>query len=264
MLAYSGGLDLRLAATALVVAIGLGLTAPQAAVAQTASGAATGIQIVAAARPPYMIDQDSQAAGPAVEMVLALAQATGIDPAIRLMPFQRAVIALDQGNTLYPALLRTPQRENRYTWIGEVFADRAVFFTRRGTPVVNRLEVARQFDRINVMRGSELQMMLQSFGINEIEPTNSEVDNARLLQAGRTEVWFALKAVGRATWTELGFTPAELQSGDTFATMPFWITVSNNTDPALVARLRAAYQALRRDGRYDHIVAPLRKLDSGF
>lgn len=248
---------MRLAAVILGCTIWLGFAPPV-----PAQGG--GLQIVATSRPPYMVDRDGQAGGPAIELALEIARATGVAPSVRILPFQRAVLALDQGNTLYPALLRTPQREGRYIWIGEVFADRAVFFTRRGEPVVNRLDVARRFERITVMRGSELQSMLQSFGINEIEPTNSEIDNARLLQAGRTEVWFALKAVGRATWTELGFAPGDLQSGDTFATMPFWITVSPSTDDATVAKLRAAYQAMRKDGRYNHIVAPLHKLDSGF
>ena len=71
----------------------------------------------------------------------------------------------------------------------------------------------------------------------------------------------ALRAVGRATWTELGFTPQDLQTGDTIATMPFWLVASNNISPVTVTRLRAAYQQLRRDGQYDRIVGPLRKLD---
>lgn len=219
------------------------------------------VQIVATARPPYMVDLDGRATGPAIELVGLVAQAAGIDPAVRLMPFQRALLALEQGETLYPALLRTPQREGNFQWIGEIFTDRAVFFTRRGSPVVNQIETLRLLPRLNVLRGSELQSLLLSFGIIDLEASNSETDNARLLQAGRIDAWFALRAVGRATWAELRFPLQDLQAGDTIATMPFWLVASSSTAPETMARLRAAYQQLRRDGRYDRIIEPLRRLD---
>ena len=182
-----------------ILVLGIGLFA----IGGTAWAQSAAIQIIAAARPPYVVEQDGLGAGTAVELVQHLARTTGIDPTVRILPFQRAVMALDQGSSLYPALLRTPPRENRYTWIGEVYADRAVFFTRTSSPVVNSLDAASRLPRISVMRGSELQVMLQSFGLENFETTNSEADNARLLRAGRIDGWFALRAIGRATWAAL-------------------------------------------------------------
>lgn len=218
-------------------------------------------QIIGTARPPYISDANGRGIGPAADLVRLLAEAAGMDPTVRILPFQRAVLALDQGGVLYPALLRTPQREAKYLWIGEVFTDRAVFMTRRGSPVVNSLEAARQLGRINVMRGSELQTMLQSFGVTDIEASNNENDIARLLRAGRIDGWFAPRAVARATWVGLDFDPAELQAGEVFATLPFWIAASADLPGETVAKLRSAYRALRSDGRYDRIIAPLLKLE---
>lgn len=229
----------------------------QAPAAQTAS-----LQIVGARRPPYVTEQNGVGSGPAVELVQPLARAIGIDPTVRILPFQRAVMALDQGNTLYPALLRTPQRESRYIWIGEVYADRAVFFTRRSAGAVGSLEAVRQLPRISVMRGSELQGMLKSFGLENFETTSSETDNARLLQAGRIDGWFALRAVGRATWADLNFIQSELRASEAFATLPFWIAASSNLPKETANTLRAAYRAMRADGRYRRIVAPLVALEN--
>ncbi|WP_409741471.1 substrate-binding periplasmic protein [Ferrovibrio sp.] len=235
----------------------LALPAGQA-VAQKADPSA--LQIVAPPRPPYIFDEGGIASGPAVELVQHLARSIDSNPTVRLLPFQRAVLALDRGNTLYPALLRTPQREKRYIWIGEVFADRAVFFTRRETPTVNVLDAARTLPVIGVMRGSELQYILQSLGLEQIEANASENDNARLLQAGRIESWFALEAVGRATWRGLDFNPVDLRSGEPFALLSFWIAASANLPPDTVAKLRTAYRAMRSDGRYQRIIAPLAAL----
>lgn len=220
------------------------------------------VQLIGASRPPYVIEQDGLGTGPAVELLQVLAGAIHADTTVRIVPFQRALLALEQGGTLYPALLRTPQRENRFIWIGEVYADRAVFFTRRGAAPVSNLGAARELERVVVMRGSELQGMLQSFGLENFETTNSEIDNARLLQAGRIDGWFALRAVGRATWSALQFNPAELQASDAFATVPFWIAASADLPPDTVAALRAAYRTMRTDGRYRRIIAPLLALEA--
>ena len=219
------------------------------------------LQILGAARPPYVIDSDGYGAGPAIELLQILARSVGADQVVRIVPFQRALLALEQGGTLYPALLRTPPRENRFTWIGEVYTDRAVFFTRREAAPVGSLAAVRELPRVSVMRGSELQGMLQSFGLENFETTNSEIDNARLLQVGRIDGWFTLQAVGRATWAQLKFDPADLQAGNAFATVPFWIAGSADLPADTVTRLRTVYRAMRDDGRYGRIIAPLLALE---
>lgn len=220
------------------------------------------IQIVSPERPPYVFDAGGMGRGPAVDLVRRVAEAAGIDPAVRILPFQRAILALDSGSTLYPALLRTPQRESRYQWIGEVFDDRAVLFTRTGAPAVSDVAGARQLERISVMRGSELQSLLQSFALRNVESNIAETDNARLLQAGRIDGWFTLRTVGRATWTLLGFDARDLHAGEPFAQMSFWIAASHDLPAATVARMRAAYDRLRKSGEYNRIIAPLRALPS--
>jgi polar amino acid transport system substrate-binding protein len=249
----------------------LALWGAPAALAQTpvqlpaqapAAEAARPVQIIAAVRPPYVTEQGGTARGPAIDLLLLLAREAGLAPAIRVLPFQRALMALEQGGMLYPALLRTPQREGRFAWIGEVYVDRAVVFTRADAVPVGNVAAARALPRISVMRGSELQGMLQSFGLENFETANNETDNARLLQAGRIDGWFALRAVGRATWSELRFNPAELRAGEPFATLPFWIAGSTDLPADTLAALRSAYRAARADGRYRQLVAPLLALEN--
>lgn len=217
------------------------------------------LQIVSAERPPYVYDTEGTGSGPAVDLVLKVVPADLAERQVRILPFQRAVLALDSGGTVYPALLRTPPREARYQWIGEVFEDRAVLFTLAPQPPVGSVGAARQLDRISVMRGSELQVLLQSFALPNVESNIAEADNARLLQAGRIDGWFTLRTVGQATWRLLGFAPRALKAGEPFAMMSFWIAASADLPAATVGRLRAAYDRLRRSGEYGRIVAPLRE-----
>src|SRR3546814_1322887 len=76
--------------------------------------------------------------------------------------------------------------------------------------------------------------------------------------AGRIDGWFTLRTVGRATWQLLGFAARDLQAGEPFAQMSFWIAASHDLPAATVIRLRAAYDRLRKSGEYNRIIAPLR------
>lgn len=216
------------------------------------------VAVITPLRPPYVVDAGAGFAdGPAVRLVQRLAEIVGIDPAVQVVPFERAVMTLDRGDTLYPALLRTPGREGKYQWIGEVHADAAVMFTRRDTQPAPTLAGAAHFSTITIMRGSELVTLLRTAGLANVRTANSEIDNARMLAAGRVDAWFAPAAVGRATWNALGYEPAGLRAGPAMAALSFWVAASQNLAPATVARLRDAYRELRASGEYDRIVAPL-------
>lgn len=217
------------------------------------------IRIVTPVRPPYVVDSGNGTAdGPAVRLVQRLALEAGIDPAVSIVPFERALLTLDRGNTLYPALLRTADREARFQWIGEVFADDAVLFTRTGTETAGTLADAGRFRSITVMRGSELVTVLRTAGLANFRTADSEIDNARMLAAGRVDAWFATAAVGRATWDGLGLDKKLLVVSAPVEPLSFWVAVSRNVPPAVVDRLGKAFAALRASGEYDRIIAPLR------
>ena len=188
-----------------------------------------------------------------------MAELAQLEPAVEVLPFERALLNLDRGDTLYPALLRTPTRESRYQWIGEVFTDHAVLFTRKGAPVVRSLAEARQFGAVSVMRGSELATLMKAAGLSNITVETSDNDNARMLAAGRVDAWFAPSSVGHAVWERQAFDPADLQASGPLARLSFWVAAAQNLDPAVVMRLRQAYADLRATGEYDQIVAGLRE-----
>jgi len=219
-------------------------------------------QIVGPERPPYITEHNGVPGGPAVVLARRLAELAGQNPGVQILPFQRAVTQLDIGHTLYPALLRTPQREERYAWIGKVHTDRAVFFTRRGDDKVNTIDAARRLGLIGVLRGSELHPMLQAYGCDSIHTASTEAENARLLRAGRIDAWFALNAVGRATAAEIDVVPGSFHTGESFSQLAFWAVASRNLPPEMIAALRRAYEQLQSSGEYTRIVKPLLALEA--
>lgn len=218
------------------------------------------LEFVAPVRPPYIVDKDGVGTGPAIELAQRLAASMGVTPRVQLLPFRRALQQLDNGGTVYAALLRTPAREERYTWIGEVYADSIVFISLKPQAPVKDFAAARHQAAVGLLSGSILQNMLDANGVQNIDFASTENDNARKLRAGRIPVWFALKAVGLATWREEGFDPADLQFSPALAQHSFWIAASKNIPPDMVAAIRKAYRDLRQSGDYDRIIEPLRLL----
>lgn len=221
--------------------------------------AADVVRVVTPVRPPYVVDAGAGVAdGPSIRLLQRVAELAGVAPAIEVVPFERAILMLHRGNALYPALLRTPAREGRYQWVGEVFTDTAVVFTGKPAPVIRSLGEARVFGTVTVMRGSELAALMRAEGLTNIGNETSDLDNARMLAAGRVDAWLAPSTVGRAVWDELHLDPAILQASAPVAALSFWIVASKNFDPAILARLRNAYAELVKTSEYDRIVAPLR------
>ncbi len=216
--------------------------------ASTGVSAQEPLGIVASILPPYVVDLDGVGAGPGIRLVEQLARWNEIEASVTIVPFQRAVMMLDRGNAIYPGLQRTPAREHKYNWIGEIAVDRAAFFTRTGTPAAKGLDEARHLGAIAVVRGSGLHDLLILSGIGNIVAADNEAECARMLDAGRVDGWFSPLRVGHAAWTGLGFAPSALQPGDAIMQLSFWVAASRDLQPDLVEALRDAYRNLNRDG----------------
>jgi len=71
--------------------------------------------------PPYNYLEEGKAAGYSTELVKNLASAANIPLQIELLPWSRAMLrARTEPNVLIFSMLRTPEREDRYHWVGPI------------------------------------------------------------------------------------------------------------------------------------------------
>lgn len=105
--------------------------------------------------PFIFLDDHQQPTGFLVEITKALIAETQIDASIELLPWARAYeIALTESNVVLISLLKTPEREEQFQWLGKVHEAKASMFRlkQRGDIQITSLSEAKSF-RVASVRG---------------------------------------------------------------------------------------------------------------
>lgn len=90
--------------------------------------------------PPYNFTENGQPRGYATELVYKLATQVGIDVDVQVLPWSRAMLtAQERPNVLIFSMLRTPDREHNYHWIGAIDDMSIYIWQLKGNPkLVNK------------------------------------------------------------------------------------------------------------------------------
>ncbi len=140
---------------------------------------------------PYVYAQGGKVAGPATEILERVMAASGISAYdIKLYPWARAYdLALKQPNVLIYLIARTPEREGRFKWVGEMLRLDFDFYrlkTRKDVQV-QRLSDARDY-KIGVTRDDFRQQFLSRQGFGKLLLESQSVDNFRQLLSQRVDL----------------------------------------------------------------------------
>jgi len=85
----------------------------------------------------------------------------------RLVPWVRAVKETEHAdNLLLFPFTRTPERENRFTWLVKLNEDPLCFASQKGP--INSIDAARKLKRVLVWRGSSNQTYLEKLGFENL------------------------------------------------------------------------------------------------
>lgn len=181
---------------------------------------------------------------------------------LEFVPLKRALIAADRDpNVLVLSVARTPEREAKYTWLTEVSPYQLWLYRAKGhalPPIKTIADLKGQGLRFGVQNGANFHEWLRAQGIG-LSPDNSVIDptpqnnlNFRKALAGRIdlfahpEISFAYR-VQQAGMAVTDFEPVlHIQP----LSVPLWLAISKQSDPALVDELRASIKALKATGRF--------------
>ena len=232
-------------ACALALMAAMGLAQAQAIVAVTEDTA-------------YTYLEQGQVAGPATQHVrAALARSGFSNVRLELYPWARAyAMASSQPNTLIYLIARTPEREKRFKWAGQLMSIQYHLYklTARKDIVVERLEDARAF-RIGVMRADVRQQYLQRNGFEQLVASPGNEENFQMLLAGRVDLVPLPRNDATRLCAKFNIDCARLTPVHTLdaLTVPLYMAFSASTDDAVVERLRLGYEALRAEGKLSPI-----------
>jgi polar amino acid transport system substrate-binding protein len=208
---------------------------------------------------PYNYSEDGALKGFSVDIVRAIAQGLNADIDIQLLPTMRAKASLE-GNrrTMLITMLRTPERENKYKWIGPLGDSSIYFYKRKGDPLeVSTLADAKTVRSICSRQGGLTTSRLLAAGFTNLETGASDGNGVyRMLIFGRCDL-----AVGDAPLgvthllKQMGFAPdAVVQTPVKLITSPLYIACSKDISDAEIARWQAALDNLKSSGVFQALL----------
>lgn len=214
-------------------------------------------EIVTGVIPPYTYQEVGSQKGLIVEIVEAMSKVTGHSGRIKFLPWKRALMEVtDPGGAprLIIPLNRSPEREDKFLWVQELYVDKTVLVTKKGSqPKIEAVDQAVNL-KTGVLLGSPLEAQLKRLGFREIEPTVDEETNARKLQFGRIAVWHVARLVAPFVFERHGFAVKDLEYGPGLDENDLYLGASKNLPPEQAENWRKAFQKIKEDGTLEKIV----------
>ena len=99
----------------------------------------------------------------------------GVNNKIKVYPWTRALKMVDKKkHTAIFSMLRTPERENKYKWVGPLTSMKLVFFKKNGSPITLKTrEDAKKVAKVGVTKGVANYEMLSKQGFKNLDVITS-------------------------------------------------------------------------------------------
>ncbi len=209
------------------------------------------ISIVAEPFPPFGYKENGKITGLSTEVVHYLLEDTGVKVnKWRLIPWARAFrIAKSKANTLLYTVVRKPDREHLFHWIGPI-SDRNIYLfrlKRQKEIVVESLEDAKHYTIGTVINTASTQY-LKSLGMKVREVVNYEqavrmmlLGRVGLLPATDYSLAYLAKKVG-SSYSE--FENVLLLDGS----KKYYLVLHKDTSMVIVTALQKSFDKLKKSG----------------
>lgn len=215
--------------------------------------------VVTESFPPYNYQVKGEPRGMSVEVLQAVLDELNYPPqqySLQFMPWARAYHkALTRPNVLIFSIARIPEREHQFNWIGEIAPYRTGLYKLRTNPIrISSLDDAKNYD-VGVSQQDVIYTYLHSEGFTRLDVIGSDLLNIQKLKHQRIpliaydEAAFNF-AMGRdydAKRFERVLSIAPLSGS-------LYMAFSENSDPELVLRFKAALARIKAQGRYQKIL----------
>lgn len=185
-------------------------------------------------------------AGPGGLLLSQIAQASGLAIETSSVPLARAWnTVLSEPNTCVLGVTRTPEREERFQWVGVI--------SRADVAVYGRADALLWPPDLAALRGKPVVVLRETFtaaALREAGVTAQEVSSAaialRMLQAGRVDYWYAHQLVAEPTARTAG--GSSIKPLLVTSRIDGYLACNPEIAADDVDRLRQALQRLRRQG----------------
>lgn len=213
------------------------------------------LRILTEPGPPTAFMQDGELHGFGVDVVRELITRTGSRAQIEMMPWTRAyTIAQREPDVGLFAMVRTPDREQRFQWVGPILHGKVRFYSLKSSNLqINSLEDVAASGPLAVPKQWYSYEALVSQGLQNLYGVPTPQTMVTLFAHGRGNLILLEDILLRDMLAPAGLEPADVQPQMVFMESSYYIAFSLGTDPALVAAWQNELAEMRRDGSFSAI-----------
>nr|WP_315495695.1 transporter substrate-binding domain-containing protein [uncultured Rhodoferax sp.] len=220
------------------------------------------LQALTESLPPLNYEQDGKITGFASELLDLMAAEAGISLQKQLLPWVRAYDrATKPGDTVLYSLVRTPEREPLFRWVGPIGPRRILLYkwADRTDIQPKTLDDVRNYRIGTTLESAATKNLIkQGFVPMPVDGASSGLEqgvndeqNMRKFIAKRFDLLVSLDWAAAYNAKNAGIDPADLVPALVLDdSLNYWYGLNLSVDPDVAKRLNAALQKLRNDGRY--------------
>jgi polar amino acid transport system substrate-binding protein len=213
---------------------------------------------------PYNYSENGELKGFSVEIIQAIAKKLNANVDIQLLPSMRATAMLNSNpRTMLITMLRTPEREKKYKWVGPLGDSSIYFYKKKGSPVVvSTLADVKKVGSICTRQGGLVFSTLKSAGFVNLNASANEGEAIyNMLIHGRCDLAISDSPLGvNYLLKKMNDPPdAVVQTSVKLVAFPIYIACSQDIPDAEIARWQKALDFLKVSGAFHSI---LEKYDS--
>ena len=198
--------------------------------------------------------QDENINGIAVDIVREMFKRAEITYSLTLrFPWER-VYKLALENPGYGAFVmaRLPDRERLFKWVGPIGPDDWIMLAKADSTItLETLDDARKY-KIGAYKGDAIAMTLAKQGLKPVVVLRDQ-DNAKKLVSGQIDLWATGDPAGRYLARQEGVNG--LKTILRFNSAELYLALNKDVPDEMVAKLQAALDQLRKEGKVDEIMA---------
>jgi len=220
------------------------------------------IKLVTQSFAPLQWDNDGTPDGYVTDFLLEAAERVNQTVSVSIsafefLPWKRAMLLAESvPNVMFFSLSRTPDREDKFLWLGEVSPYGQNFYQLASRPKieVDRIEELRDLDvKIGVQDGSNLLAYLKKLGFEDtgtLVPIPDFHQGIEMLYLGRIDMLPLTGFLAEASACKQGYDGSQLRPVIFVEALakPLWAVFSKGTDPDLVEAFRTEMAALKDEG----------------
>ncbi|MGP0174305.1 substrate-binding periplasmic protein [Pseudomonas sp. NCHU5208] len=221
----------------------------------SAASAAAELHLYTEDNRPYSFLEAGKPDGMAVQVVEELVRRSGQPAQIELVPWTRGYhqVQREADAALFP-VVRTPEREALFQWVGPIAVGRTGFYSRREDNIrVHDLDDVRRLGTLAVPKQWYIHEHLLMLGMDNLHGVARPADMVRLFHHGRVKLLVANDLSLETLLAGEGMSVDQVQWQFDLMPNASYIAFSKSAPAERVARWRQLLSGMRADGSLEHL-----------